>query len=274
VNVNPPFDLWLFSTDPRIIREAVAAGVEGIVVDLERRGKRERQISADTQVGLDTFDDLERVRACTPARVVCRINGDGGASPDDVDRAIAGGADEILLPMVRNAAEVEAVLHQIKGRCRLGILVETMSACQHVNDLACLPLSRVYVGLNDLSIERGTPSIFTAVADGTLQHVRSAFSVPFGFGGLTLPDRGQPIPCRLLIGEMMRIGSRFSFLRRSFYRDVRGHDLGDSVSRILHAVERAAHRPTTEAERDRLDLERAIQTLDQTVVTARALGRA
>jgi hypothetical protein len=32
--------------------------------------------------------------------------------------------------------------------------------------------------------------------------LRRYFEVPFGFGGATLPDRGRPIPCRLLLSEM------------------------------------------------------------------------
>ena len=35
-------------------------------------------------------------------------------------------------------------------------------------DLCRLPLTRVYVGLNDLSIDRGLANIFTSVADGTV----------------------------------------------------------------------------------------------------------
>jgi hypothetical protein len=261
--VNSPFDLWLFSNDCRTIQEAVGAGVTGIVIDWERRGKHARQALADTQIGQDTFDDLVRVRACTAARLVCRINGDGGTPTEDIEKAIAGGADEILLPMVRSAIEVTAVLDQIRSRCRLGILVETVSACQQVDELARLPLSHVYVGLNDLSIERGSPSIFTAVADGTLDRVRKAFSIPFGFGGLTLPDRGHPIPARLLVGEMMRIGCRFSFLRRSFHRDVRGHPMSEGIAQILCELERAQRRPAAEIERDRRALEETIHVLDR-----------
>ena len=51
----------------------MAAGVEGVVVDWERKGKLERQARADTQIGCDTLADLRRIRAATHARVLCRI---------------------------------------------------------------------------------------------------------------------------------------------------------------------------------------------------------
>ena len=38
----------------------------------------------------------------------------------------------------------------------------------------------------------------------------------FGVGGLTLPGHGDPVPVELLAGEILRVGSQFSFLRRSF----------------------------------------------------------
>lgn len=251
------FSLFLFSTDPVTIREAVAAGVAGIIVDWEHIGKERRQAHADTQVNRDTVDDLRRVRDCTEAPVICRIN-NCERTAAEAEQAIEGGADEILLPMVRSVREVEAVQDQIRGRCAVGILVETLAAVESSSELARLPLSRVYVGLNDLAIERRSLNIFTAVADGTVERVRRCCNVPFGFGGLTLPDRGCPIPCRLLIGEMLRLQCEFSFLRRSFYRDVAGRALSAEFPRILEALERARRRPPETVTSDRLALETAI----------------
>ncbi len=237
------FGLFLFSTDPVMIRAALPGGLAGVVVDWERRGKRERQAGADTQIGADTHDDLRRVRASTSARVLCRIEGFGPTTGNDIEAAIDGGADEILLPMVRGPGEVEAVLDRVRDRAGLGILIETVSAVESVEELARLPLSRVYVGLNDLAIDRGSRNLFHAVADGTVPSIRRHFTVPFGFGGLTLPDAGYPIPCRLLMGEMTRLSCDFAFLRRSFHRDVQGGDPETSVARILNAVHAAHRRP-------------------------------
>ena len=97
------------------------------------------------------------------------------------------------------------MIEAVGGRCGVGVLVETVAAVEAVEELALLPLSRVYVGLNDLSIDRGTASLFDAIADGTVERVVSAFDVPFGFGGLTEPELGDPVPCRLLIAEMARL---------------------------------------------------------------------
>jgi hypothetical protein len=255
------FRLFLFSTDTKMIADALAGGVSGIIVDWENDGKIERQTGADTQINHDTVEDLKRVRSCTGAWLICRVNPnrDGEKCAGEIEAAIDGGADEIMLPMVRSVAEVEAALKCADGRCAVGILIETSDAVMLAEQLGRLPLSRVYVGLNDLAIERGTRNIFESLADGTVDYVRDRVAVPFGFAGLTLPDRGHPIPCRLLISEMARLSSDFSFLRRSFYRDMRGRDMAVEVPRILEAIRQARLRSPQAVARDRRDLERAIR---------------
>lgn len=258
--MTPPrrFDLLLFATDPAVVRDAVAAGVDGIIVDWEQRGKSERQAAADTQINHDTPDDLRRVRAATSALVICRINGVGATTREEIDTAIDAGADEILLPMVRTPDDVTGVIDIVAGRAGVGMLVETLDAVANAPAFAALPLTRVYVGLNDLAIERGTTNLFGAVADGTVERLRALFTMPFGFGGLTLPDRGHPVPCRLLMGEMARLDCGFSFLRRSFYRDTRANAMTDAVRRIRDGLSSTAARTPAAQEADRLELRRAV----------------
>ena len=257
-----PFQLLLFSTDPALIRRLVRAGVAGVVVDWERAGKDERQAGADTQIATDTLQDLERVRASTEALVLCRVNPPGPRTTEEIDAAVDAGADEILIPMVRSADEVESVLDHVNGRCGVGIMVETIASVRCAATLAELPITRAYAGLNDLAIERKSPSIFTAVTDGTIARLRQLFSVRFGFGGLTLPDRGSPIPCRLLIAEMMRLRCDFGTLRRSFHRDIAGLEPATGVARIRESVNEAARRSGDDIERDHEALVSAVRHLD------------
>lgn len=237
-----------------MILPAIEAGVEGIIIDWERIGKQERQVFANTQINQDTIEDLKRVRNCIDSTVICRINSLHRNTRLEIDKAITAGVDEILLPMVRKAEEVEKVLKHIDQRCRLGILIETIDAIRHIDEFACLPLSRVYVGLNDLAIERGTTNIFSPLSDGTLEEIRSNIPHPFGFAGLTLPEKGFPIPCRLLIGEMARLNCQFSFLRRSFHRDIQGRNLMKEIPRIYEALDSAYKRSKEAVEQDRIDL--------------------
>ena len=221
------------------------AGATGVIVDWERRGKRERQSGADTQVSTDTAADLAAVRAATSGTVVCRVNGWGAGSEAELEQALALGADEVLLPMVRRPEEVDAALALVAGRCRVGILVETSEAVRRVDELVRRPLERVYVGLNDLMIDRGGRTLFAALIDGTVDRVRAAMppGVPFGVAGLTLPEAGRPVPCRLLAAELARLDASFTFLRRSFHADIAGRDLALELPRVTGAVAAARRRP-------------------------------
>jgi UDP-glucose 4-epimerase len=94
--------------------------------------------------------------------------------------------------------------------------------------------------------------------DGTAEHVRRALDVPFGVAGLTLPDRGRPVPSRLLAGELARLGADFTFLRRSFWADTAGHDLHVAVPRIAAACTAARRRTSAQVLADRADLVGAV----------------
>lgn len=226
-------DLQLFTTDPVTAHNSVLAGITAFVVDWEWRGKEDRQTGFDTEINRDSAEDLARVSAVAGSRRICRINRFGSWTPGEVDLAIESGATQLLLPMAERPAEVEAYLKLVRGRVRAGILVETREACECASELAGLGLDAVYVGLNDLAISRGTPCIFTALADGVVEGLREAFGdTPFGFGGLTVVNLGHPIPCMRLLEEMARLRSGFTFLRRSFRRDIVGRDVAAEVARI------------------------------------------
>ncbi len=228
-------DLFVFSTDPHLVSQLVPAGAAGVIVDWERRGKQRRQAGEATQINDDTPADLAAVRAVTDGRVLCRINAAGPWTRREVDLAVDLGADEILLPMVRRPAEVDAALAAARGRCGVGILIETQAAVQDAARLCDRPLSRVYLGLNDLRIDRGSSELFRPLVDGTVDGVSHATgSVPFGAAGLTLPDCGAPVPSSLLAAELVRAGAEFTFLRRSFLADVQGRDLATSLA-AMHA---------------------------------------
>ncbi len=259
--MSSPFELFLFAREPARAREAVAAGVRGLIVDWEHAGKAVRQAGADTEINHQTIADLELARATVAAPILCRLNPSGEQTAAELEAAIAAGADEVLLPMVRSVAEVERVLALAAHRCQVGILVETTAAVELAPRLGRLSLSRVYVGLNDLALERGSSSIFAAVADGTVERVRQRFTMPFGFGGLTLPEAGGPIPCRLLLAEMVRLDCTWTFLRRSFLRDVGPGPFAPAVASIELALAAARLRGGSAVAADHRELLGAIAAL-------------
>lgn len=246
--------LFVFTAAPALARDLVLAGADGIVLDWERRGKARRQDGHDTQINADTPLDLTAVRAATDGRILTRINGYGPWTAAEVEQAVAGGTDEILLPMVRAAGEVDRVLDLVAGRVGVGILVETQCAVRCAAELAARPLSRVYVGLNDLRIDRGSTELFEPLVDGTVEAVRSVVTSAFGVAGLTVADGGFPVPTRLLAAELARLDAHFTFLRRSFLADVADRDLTTAIAGIRAQDEAMQSRTAAEVAADRVEL--------------------
>jgi hypothetical protein len=252
-------DLFLFTVDPGWGRDVVAAGAAGIVVDWERRGKHRRQAGEGTQINADTLEDLVRMRAATDGRLLCRVNAAGPWTAREVADAISAGADELMLPMVRTVEEVDRTLDLVAGRCGLGILVETRDAVERIAELSLRPLSRVYVGLNDLRIDRRSRELFRPLVDGTVDAVRTVVPQPFGVGGLTLPGGGFPVPGDLLAAELVRLRTDFTFLRRSFTADMAGRDPFVEVPRLLASLAQLSTADAATAARRRADFVAAVE---------------
>lgn len=251
-------DLFLFSVDPDLVHATVAAGAAGVVVDWERRGKARRQRGEGTQINGDTAADLTRVRRATDGAVLCRVNGYGPWTAAEVEAALDRGADELLLPMVTSLEQVQRTLDLVAGRCGLGVLVETCAGVELAPALGAMPLSRLYVGLNDLRIDLGSDQLFRPLVDGTVDAIRAVTSVPFGVAGLTRPDAGSPVPSRLLAAELARLDASFTFLRRSFIADVDRRDVAFEVPRILESVAAARRQRPEQVAADHVALARAV----------------
>jgi hypothetical protein len=258
----PSLDFLLFTVDLEMAQAARAAGIDGLVVDWEWRGKLERQNGADTEINRDTPEQLGRLSTLESMRRCCRVNAFGEWTRDEVEAAIENGATDLLLPMVRAPDPVERFLRHIDGRARAGILVETVEACERAEDLARLPLDLVYLGLNDLAIQRGHPCIFLPLVDGTAERLRDVFGgVPLGFAGLTVVDGGRPVPCQYLLQEMARLECDFAFMRRSFRRDIVGRDMPGEIARLRAAWREVRQRDRATVESDHRKLERTLREL-------------
>lgn len=229
-------EMLLFTKDHALVEEADQAGLDGFIIDWEDHTRFQQEEHQAESQDVDTPDDLKHTSTLTDRPVWCRINQPGAWTKEEVDLAIALGADLILLPMVRRPEEVEAFLALVSGRAQTGILVETVEACTCAPQLAALPLDRVYVGLLDLSISRGGGGFFAPFTDGTAEQLRNTFhATSFGIGGLTTVDCGAPMPSIEIMAHLHRLGCDFTFLRNAFKRDIEGRDMAEEVLRMRAA---------------------------------------
>ena len=231
--VRDSLELLLFSTDSILVRESEQAGVDGFIIDWEDRSRFGREHEKSGQQMPDTVEDLGRISNLVQTPVWCRINQPGDWTLNEIEAAIQHGADLILLPMVRTPDEVALFLEQVAGRAQVGILVETVEACNCAEELSSFTLDRVYVGLLDLSLSRGTKDIFAPLRDGTIEHLRDIFyHTPFGVGGLTTIDKGYPLASTEIMANLAHLKCNFTFLRNSFKRDIIGKNIQHELSLI------------------------------------------
>jgi hypothetical protein len=256
---HPRMDILLFTHDAGHAAAATAAGIAQVVVDWEWRGKAERQADRNTQISKATVEDLRAVHAAVGERVICRINNTAGERIAERNLAIDNGAAEVWLPMVRSVAEVEQCLVDIDGRARLGIMVETREAMRLGRELSQLPLSRVYVGLHDYCIDTRSSNLFRPIIDGTLDCFRQDYSGAMAVAGVTRPGGGAPIPQRLLLAAMVRLGCTFGVARRAFLADVAAADVSAALDDIAEEVARLAARSDREVAHDHAALTRLIE---------------
>lgn len=248
------------STDETVLRAFAvappASRPDAVVVDWERSGKVERQELSPGIIGVDTTirpdDDraVSRVRALGFDRVVCRIDAVGSRTVEQLEAVRLQGGTDVLIPMWREPRELEHVLAHSDG-LRVGVMVETTDGVRNASALGDLGVSFVFVGLMDLALERRTSSIFAPLVDGTLDLIAERLGdLPFGFGGLTVPGTGQPIPDRLLMAEMVRLRASFSFMRRSFLDNVRGVDVVELLRSIRISLGMIAQRSAADLDAD------------------------
>jgi hypothetical protein len=142
------------------------------------------------------------------------------------------------------------------------VQVETQELVDDLPRLRALPWDAAYIGLHDLMLSRGAPSMWEAVLDGTVEHIfRALPGKVVGFAGVTVIGGGSPIRFTSILQELARLGARLSFLRRSFRRELADRDMAAEVASIRSAWVAAQARGAKATEADRLAFRLELQRL-------------
>jgi hypothetical protein len=236
--VHPPIDpiafvLTLMTAQPPHAAAAHAAGVDRIGVDLEVRGKSERQVSRPSWIAGHSLDDLREVaRVVPPDKLFARIHPFTLGGREELEAVLAAGARFVMLPMFTTASEALDFVRAIGGRATPVLLLETEGAALDLDALLRSELDfEIHVGLNDLGISRGHASPFEMLVDPLLETIAGrvrASGRPFAIGRLARPgDAGLPISADLICALTVSLGARGSFLSQYFSR---GIDPADSTA--------------------------------------------
>ena len=243
--------LMYITNQPEIARIAESAGADRIFVDMEFIGKDARQKGLDTVKSHHTVEDAANIkRAVSKAEVLVRINPihtalpDYVSSADEIDAAIDAGADILMLPYFKTAAEVKEFVRLVGGRTTTMLLLETPEAVESVDEILTVPgIDEIHIGLNDLSLGYGMKFMFELLADGTVERLCLKFrrkGIRYGFGGIASIGKGM-LPSEYVIKEHYRLGSTCAILSRSFCDTTKITDIDtikDTFTRGLEEIRR------------------------------------
>ena len=212
------------TSNPAAAIEAEDAGIDRIFLDLEILGKYDRQGHLDTVVSHSSLEDVSRLRAVlSKSKLLVRCNPVHPGLSAEIDRIIADGADIIMLPYFKTAAEAKHFLDCVAGRIRTVLLFETAESVENVDEILALDgIDEVYIGLNDLHLSYGMDFMFELLANGVVEMLTEKFKargVPYGFGGIAKIGEGL-VKSDDVIGEHVRLGSTCAILSRTFRNEV------------------------------------------------------
>ena len=251
--------LMYITNCPSIAQIAETAGVDRIFVDMEYIGKADRQGGMDTVQSHHTLEDIKVISGSVEtAEVLVRVNPIHEASEtyisskEEIDRAIANGADILMLPFFKTVTEVQQFVELVDGRVKTMPLVETPEAVKVIDEILKLDIDEIFIGLNDLSLGYGKKFMFELLTDGTVEELCNKFKkkgIPYGFGGIAALGKGI-LPAEKIITELFRLDSTCVILSRSFCNTTQISHLGEISKIFIDGVQKireyedvvAAHR--------------------------------
>jgi 2-keto-3-deoxy-L-rhamnonate aldolase RhmA len=258
-------DLLQITNDPVFARRCAAMPGMRLFVDLERMGKVERQAGKNTFISSHDIDDVARIKAVAGATpVMVRVNPVHPDSAAEIDAVLGRGADMVMLPMFRSAAELSAFAALVDGRVPVVPLLETAEALASLEDWVSTPgLAEIFVGLNDLHLSLGCDFMFEPLAQGHVDRVATAArqqGLRFGFGGIARMDEGL-LPGRDVLAEHVRLGSQAVILSRTFHRSNVAESFEAEVARLRDCERELTGRSVAEQQSDQVRIEQSIRKL-------------
>ena len=223
--------LMYITNNPEVALIAERNGVDRIWIDLEYKGKEDRQKGLNTVKSKHTVQDIKNIASLlTSSEMLVRVNPWGEGSEEEIEAVVAAGADLIMLPMWKTAEEVKAFLNAVGNRCKTILLLETKSAADCIDDvLEISGIDEIHIGLNDLHLDFGLDFMFELLADGTVERICKKIAtkgLPYGFGGIARLGEGA-LPADRIVMEHYRLGSTRAILSRSFCNTDLIRDLGE-----------------------------------------------
>jgi 2-keto-3-deoxy-L-rhamnonate aldolase RhmA len=217
-------ELTVITNKSLFARRAEYAGIDRVMIDLERLGKAKRQYGRQFFLSNHHLSDIDLLRGTLfVASVQVRVNPWHEKSISEINDVIARGAQIVMLPMVRQREQAVRFAYAVNGRARTSLLIETADPLNRSDELLSVDgIDEAHIGLNDLAIDLGREFIFEALLDRLLDGIACIAArrhVRFGFGAVAGRGCGAlPIDPETIISEQVPLGASVAWLGRSYSR--------------------------------------------------------
>jgi len=232
--------LLYITNNPQVAKIAENAGVDRIFVDLETKGKDERQAGRDTVKSAHDISDISKIKSgLSKADVLVRVNPIDEESKAEIDAVIEAGADVVMLPMITTLKQAKTFASLVNGRTRMCMLIETAESVDLLPDIIKIaPDAEYFIGLNDLHLSYGQDFMFEPLADGTVENMISTLRIggiyDYGFGGVARVGEPAILSADRIITEHHRLHSKMVILSRSFCNALEIKDL-DEIRELMES---------------------------------------
>lgn len=234
--------LMILCDDAESAIKAQSAGVDRVFFDMEYVGKADRQHGRNAVLSKNSIETIPSIRkVLDKSELLVRTNPIGAYTEMEVNKAVAYGADILMLPMVMDQNDAETFVHFVDGRAKVCIMIETAAAMARLDKiLAVSGVDELFIGLNDLHISMGLTFMFELLSDGLVEYIADKCDkagMPFGFGGIARIGEGD-LPSDNILGEHARLGSTSVILSRTFKgvvgvdKNARKIDLAEEVQKV------------------------------------------
>lgn len=235
---NREVTLSLWTAERSLAAACARGGVDRLGVDLEGESKAARQSRDGSNWFSDhRVEDLQAHQEVLPGRLFARTGEVTAGWPEQADRLVRAGASWLMLPNLRELAQVQSAAKHLGARASVIPMIENRQALRMLPDLIASRICQeVYFGPNDLSRSLGLPTRFHAMLDpeilAAMEMCRAA-SLPFGIGGGAAPQTpGLPVPAALVLRFLAGVGVTRLLLGRSFVAAVTAPAMTDLVTRV------------------------------------------
>jgi len=215
--------LSLISNKPNEIKIALDAGIQRVMIDLEKETKIDRQKGKGLFLTDHTINDLITCTSSTNCNcVVVRINSIHEHTKAEID-AICNNSNVqyIMLPYFKSMQEIDIFLKHLPSSVKSILLFENyQSIALAQNIIDNFKIDEAFIGLNDLALSLKYNSIFKIFEEPTIYRTLEMFKnagIPFGLGGVgNMLLKNLPIQPDLFFLFQLCLGCERGLLSRNF----------------------------------------------------------